>query len=705
VNGVRSLIFVSLEDWDEVWRRNQFVCAKLTERDSRWRILFVQPALDVSNVVRTRRFARLFQPRERMIGDDGRIVCTRAIKLLPNSWAWARKVNEWMLRRHLRGVARRLGFCNAMLWLNPHSAVHMAGRMGERAVIYDITDDWSELTQSATLRQLTVSQDAELCRRADAVIVCSAKLHEKKRSLARNLHLVANGVDASHYAGVLDARGPLPHEATKWYPPVFGYTGSIHPDRVDVELVEKIAMAFPHGTVALVGPVMLSGVDEKRLRVCGNVAFTGPVPYERLPELMRGFDVCITPHRVTPFTESLNPIKLWEYLAAGKPIVSANVAGFRDYPQHVRVAADHDDFIRGLHEALLEDPARSVARRAEAAGQSWQARLDQIETIMAAVTEGPAPTTARLLLSAVVVSYNTREMTLDCLRTLEEELRGLDTEIILVDNASTDGSVAAVRTAFPDVRVIASATNAGFGVANNRAMKEARGRYFLLLNSDAFPLPGAVGKLVEYLEQHPHAGAVGPRLLNQDGSLQRSCFRFPTPRQSWIENLWLAALFPTHPWLGDYRRWAHDSERLVEWIVGACMLVRREVVEQVGGFDETFFLYAEETDWQRRIRDSGWEIAFTPNAEVTHRGGGSGLSERARINRNFFDSLDRYERKHHGLAGQISLHGAMMVGCGLRAALWAAMWLLLPRRRSQAGPKARLHSWLFLRQATHWRVT
>jgi GT2 family glycosyltransferase len=103
------------------------------------------------------------------------------------------------------------------------------------------------------------------------------------------------------------------------------------------------------------------------------------------------------------------------------------------------------------------------------------------------------------------------------------------------------------------------------------------------------------------------------------------------------------------------------------------------------------------------MRDGGWEIAFTPEAEVTHLGGASGASERARINRNFFDSLDRYERKHHGLAGLISLRCAMIVGCGLRAVLWAMTWLLRPQRRAVAGSKARLHSWLFLRQATHWR--
>ena len=357
-----------------------------------------------------------------------------------------------------------------------------------------------------------------------------------------------------------------------------------------------------------------------------------------------------------------------------------------------------------LGDALAESPEHGTARRAEAAGHSWHARVDQIEAILEPAVSVADISPPRPLISAIIVSYNTREMTLECLRTLETELRGCDTEIFLVDNASHDGSAEAVRAAFPRVRVIANAVNTGFGAANNRAMQEARGRYYLLLNSDAFPLPGALGKLVEYLQEHPAVGVVGPRLLNADGSMQLSCFRFPTPRQTWCENLWLSSLFPQHPVLGNYRRWPHDRERLVDWVGGACMLLRREVVEEVGGFDERFFLYAEETDWQRRMRDAGWEIAFTPTSVVTHLGGASGASTKARTNRHFFDSLDRYERKHHGLTGLVSLRAAMIAGCGLRAILWTLTWLARPRQRAVAGVKARLHAWLFLRQATHWSV-
>lgn len=306
-----------------------------------------------------------------------------------------------------------------------------------------------------------------------------------------------------------------------------------------------------------------------------------------------------------------------------------------------------------------------------------------------------------ILLSVIIVSYNTRRMTLDCLRTLYADLGETAAEVWVVDNASEDGSAAAIRCLFPQVRLIESECNAGFGAANNRALAQASGEFLLLLNSDAFVQPGTCTALVEYLRVHPETGVVGPRLVNQDGSVQPSCYRFPSPLRAWVENLWVASVLPHHLAWGDYRKWDHNAERSVEWVIGACLLVRREAYEKIGGFDEVFFMYQEETDWQRRLRNVGWDIAFTPSAVVTHLGGVSGASEMKKINAHFFDSLDYYTRKHHGLRGLISLRLAMIVGCGLRALLWAGVTVVAaPQRRSAARAKTRFQAWLCLRQAT-----
>jgi glycosyltransferase involved in cell wall biosynthesis len=384
---MNDLLFVSLEPWDDIWRRNQFLCAALANRHPTMQILFVAPPRDWSN--RVRRWRRSTEPQgattETAPGFNN-IWITRPLKLLPNSLPAGRQFNELLFRHHVRRTARELGLHSPVLWLNPHYAVHMAGCMNESAVVYDITDDWTSLTQSPHQVNLIRRQDAQLCRKADVTIVCSQRLHDMKRDHARNLHLIPNGVDADHYARVLGRTSPLPAAAANWPKPVLGYTGTIHPDRVDVELVASLARSHA-GSIVLIGPNHLPAAQVERLRRLGNVFMPGPVPYAQIPDYMAAFDVCIVPHKMTPFTESLNPIKLWEYLAAGLPIVSTDVAGFRDYPELVRLAGTTDEFLAATRTALEEGAANAARRRSEAANHSWERRVDQIESVIASCIE------------------------------------------------------------------------------------------------------------------------------------------------------------------------------------------------------------------------------------------------------------------------------------------------------------------------------
>jgi glycosyltransferase involved in cell wall biosynthesis len=382
-----DLIFVSLENWDDVWRRNQFLCAGLARRDPEAKILFVGLAKDVSHDLRCGNWDDLRPEPAYTVPDHPGITVMRPLKLLPSSLPLGRKTNEAVMRCQVRRTARAMGLRRPLLWLNPHGAAHMAGRMGERGVIYDVTDDWISPVQSDRMRRLTIAQDAILCRRADTVIVCSRKLYEMKRPLARSLALVPNGVETEHYRTVMDRAEPMPEESARWRRPVFGYTGTIHPERVDVGLVETLARAFPGGTVVLVGPDLLSPTDHARLVACGNVALTGSVSYRRLPEYMRAFDVCITPHCMSEFTESLNPIKLWEYLASGKPVVSTDVAGFRDYAHLLHVERDPKCFVAACAEALSEPEERGRLRMAEAGKHTWSARVDQVMSILQSIGE------------------------------------------------------------------------------------------------------------------------------------------------------------------------------------------------------------------------------------------------------------------------------------------------------------------------------
>ncbi len=381
-----ELVFVSMEDWDEVWRRNQFLCAGLSRRYPDLKILFVGQPRNVARHLRGGKIRELSEPLTRRVEEFPNIWVTQVPRLGPERFEWGCRLNEQTTRRQIRAEMRRIGMTRPLLWLNPHYALHLVGQLGECGVVYDITDDWTAFSQSEALTRKIKAQDEALCRQADAVVVCSERLYEMKRGLSNRLHLIPNGVDATHYEGVCDASGPVPPEAQDWKRPIIGYTGTLHSERLDLPLLEQLAEQLGEGTLALVGPNHLAQEEQRRLQRRGNVAFTGPVPYTRLPEFMRSFDISMTPHRKTAFTESLNPLKLWEYLAAGKPIVSTDVAGFRDYPELVYLANDAGSFLRAAHQALRESPQLREARRAISRRHSWESRLDALVPVLQAAS-------------------------------------------------------------------------------------------------------------------------------------------------------------------------------------------------------------------------------------------------------------------------------------------------------------------------------
>jgi GT2 family glycosyltransferase len=224
-------------------------------------------------------------------------------------------------------------------------------------------------------------------------------------------------------------------------------------------------------------------------------------------------------------------------------------------------------------------------------------------------------------LSVVIVSYKTRALLEQCLRSsLSTGDRRLMTEVIVIDNASPDDSAQMVRAQFPNVHLIANAENRGFAAANNQGIRATHGRYALALNPDTIVKPGALETLVAFMDSYPRVGACGARLLYADGSFQHSAFRFPDLFQIYFD------FFPTHWRLtesrlnGRYpRAWYQRGEPFaIDHPLGATLMMRREVIDRVGMFDEGFFIYAEEIDWCMRIKRAGWEIYCVPRAEIYH---------------------------------------------------------------------------------------
>ena len=255
-------------------------------------------------------------------------------------------------------------------------------------------------------------------------------------------------------------------------------------------------------------------------------------------------------------------------------------------------------------------------------------------------------------LSIVIVSWNVKDLLRRCLASVISDqgsgIRGA--EIVVVDNGSTDGSVAMVREEFPRVCLIANETNVGFTNANNQALAECRGRTLLLLNPDTEVRPGALEAMVAYMDAHPQVGALGPQLLHPDGSVQSSRRRFPTLVTAFLESTVLQRWFPDHAVLRRYYLLDRPDDEVqeVDWVVGAAILMRREAWDQVGPLDERFFMYSEDLDWCRRAKAQGWRVVYLPTAQVVHYGAQSSEQVKAFQHIHFQRSKVRYFAKHHG---------------------------------------------------------
>ena len=370
---MRDIIFISLENWDGVWRRNQFLCHEWLQRFPEMRLLFVGRSKDFSHAVHSLSLKEVRRPLLERSANYNGLTVLNPVKLFPNSVAGGRALNLWMLRQQILIASRKMGLRAPLLWINDHCAEPLVGKLGERAVVYDITDDWTLLSATPESERERIRQaDARLCQKADLVIVCSAALERSRRNLCRKLLRVPNGVDASHYKSCA-SRGRAPRGE-----PVFGYVGTLHGDRLDVDLVLGLARAKTEARVVLCGPDFLNASERKKLLSAPNIYLQKAVDYKDVPGVISGFDVCILPHRCTPFTESLNPIKLWEYLASGKPVAATPVAGFRERAHLCHLGSGVDGFVKACESALFEDPGHSLARIREAESNSWQCRSEQV---------------------------------------------------------------------------------------------------------------------------------------------------------------------------------------------------------------------------------------------------------------------------------------------------------------------------------------
>lgn len=392
-----QILFISLEHWDNVWRRNQIICAQLLARHPQAEILWVGPPTDLWNIQGIKSvnapLGTLFRPA----GNQMKLYALKPFKPLPN--VVGRKLNKRLFVQCVSAAIKKLGWKNYITWVNNQSYCHLLPYENSTKLIYDITDDWSHASVPPHILAQVKADDEWMLHNADEVIVCSEDLLKNKRDRCKSIHLIRNGVKLKPYLPESLAQTVTPSEM-KLEGSIAGYIGTLHEDRLDVELVIESAGKLRSVNFVFIGPNSLTAENTRRLGELPNVHIFGARPYEQLPAYMSAFDICITPHVVSPFTESLDPIKMYEYMATGKPIVSTACAGFRDLRDLIHIADNTGQFTSLVTVAIEESKritvnapsnrdagtgnasAGSRARVAWAGEQTWDKRVDAVEQIL-----------------------------------------------------------------------------------------------------------------------------------------------------------------------------------------------------------------------------------------------------------------------------------------------------------------------------------
>ena len=489
-------------------------------------------------------------------------------------------------------------------------------RLNNNIVLYDCMDDYRSFGNSG---RPAYELESEIVRDADLVVCSSTRLQEQTRRLGRESILVRNAVDPAHF-------GPRPASlAVQADQPIVGYHGSIT-ESTDIELLSYAARSLPEISFILVG--RNDGVDLSSLESLPNVTLVGEIPYGRLPEYVHAFDVAILPYRICEHSLATDPVKIWEYLCAGKPVVAVRFPEIERLRGLIALADGPEQFVEGIRSALAADSAENAERRrAFARENTWSQRCNAIE-------QAVAPFFPKI--SIVVLTHNQKKFTEGTLSSLDDFTGYPNLEVVLVDNASADGTPeflvqwCATR---PYAKLILHPTNLGFAAGNNAGVRASTGDYIVILNNDVCLTEGWLATILSHFRADPNLGILGP--------VTNSCGNESVVYIGEYDDVEKMAILARR-----YTRSRRGQRTLLRVANFFCVMIPRRVWEQVGELDETFGIgLFEDDDYAMRVRSAGYGIACAEDVFVHHHASASigalppaSYEELFNRNRRYFES-------------------------------------------------------------------
>lgn len=367
----RTIVLLSLEPWDGVWRRNQYLADGLLRADPHLRIVFVEPPRDLLHDSVARRRPSRGAGLRTAEGYEGRLTLFQPTKWLPRLGG---PLADSVLRSSLRRALQKSDVASALLWVNDPNWAALV-EVGESPSLYDLTDDWLEAQRPRREHARLVHNDSVLMQRCSAVIACSPALRTSRSGTRDDVILIPNAVDISRY------RSQMPRPPDVPGTPFALYVGTLHEDRLDVELVERTgaALASQGSACILVGPNALTERNRRILEAAPGVMALGPRHHSAIPGYLQHAAALLVPHLINSFTDSLDPIKLYEYLAVGRPVVSTAVAGFRDYAHSEAIAIENTESFPTAVARIASEARPTVFARDV---PDWQERVQQFTDVI-----------------------------------------------------------------------------------------------------------------------------------------------------------------------------------------------------------------------------------------------------------------------------------------------------------------------------------